>query len=242
MIEPRLMETSTVVGPVQTSTKVPAAWLSPLSASCAALRKLAHRTGFGNSGEARTLLKDLLEQAQAAELELAVKEARIRQLESLSVTDELTGLLNRRGFAGELDKALARAKRSGETGVLVLLDLDHFKPINDTYGHEAGDRVLIAVGRLLLSGIRTADAAARLGGDEFAVLLTDADPQSTQDRLATLRAAVAHLVVDYMGASVPVHASMGHAIYGPSSDAGTLMRMADCALYRAKKSKRVAAE
>ena len=205
-----------------------------LGERCAALRALARESGLTRTPAGRRALADLMEAARAAEVQLAEKDARIRHLESLSVTDELTGLLNRRGFNRELDRALARARRTGETGVLVLVDLDHFKPINDTHGHEAGDRVLAAVGRLLASGTRTSDAAARLGGDEFAVLLADAAPRTVRARIGDLRATLTRLVVEYGGVRVPVRATLGHAPYGPKSDAATLTRMADAALYRAK--------
>jgi len=205
-----------------------------LSARCTALRSAALANGLSWTPEGRSALAGLLQAAQALELELAEKAARIRHLENLSVTDELTGLFNRRGFGQELDKALARARRTGETGVLALIDLDHFKPINDTYGHHAGDQVLITIGRLLASSTRTSDATARLGGDEFAVLLTDAAPHSIQPRISCLREVLSHLVVGYGQARIPVYATLGCAPYGPSSDAGTLTRMADAALYRAK--------
>src|SRR3546814_19486078 len=95
------------------------------------------------------LLDALRTAAAEAEQTLALQRARIRYLESLSVTDEMTGLLNRRGFGLELSRALARARRQNESGLLVMCDLDNFKAINDTYGHPAGDALLRAVGQAL---------------------------------------------------------------------------------------------
>src|SRR3546814_1418393 len=81
----------------------------------------------------------------------------------------MTGLLNRRGFGLELSRALARARRQNESGLLVMCDLDNFKAINDTYGHPAGDAILRAVGKALKRNTRESDYVARVGGDEFAV-------------------------------------------------------------------------
>src|SRR3546814_15652160 len=94
---------------------------------------------------------------------------------------EMTGLLNRRGFGLELSRALARARRQNESGLLVMCDLDNFKAINDTYGHPAGDAILRAVGKALKRNTRESDYVARVGGDEFAVIMTHASlPQSAQ--------------------------------------------------------------
>ena len=109
-----------------------------------------------------------------AEQRLATLQARIEYLESLSVTDELTGLQNRRGFLVQLDRTLATARRGGPHGILMLCDLDGFKQINDRYGHLVGDEVLCQIGSLLARHVRRSDTVARLGGDEFAVLLVGA--------------------------------------------------------------------
>src|SRR5260370_29688258 len=109
-----------------------------------------------------------------AEERLATLQTRIEYLEGLSVTDELTGLLNRRGFLAQLDRALASARRGGPHGVLMICDLDGFKQINDRHGHLAGDEVLCQVGGLLARHVRRSDTVARLAGDEFAILLVGA--------------------------------------------------------------------
>src|SRR3546814_19337035 len=110
------------------------------------------------------LLDALLTAAAEAEQTLALQRARIRYLESLSVTDEMTGLLNRRGFGLELSRALARARRQNESGLLVLCDLDNFKAINDTYGHPAGAAILRAVRKALQRTTRDAATAPPAGG------------------------------------------------------------------------------
>ena len=180
------------------------------------------------------LLDDLLTAAAEAEQSLALQRARIRYLESLSVTDELTSLLNRRGFELELSRALARARRQGETGLLLMCDLNHFKAINDTYGHPAGDALLRAVGKALKRHTRESDYVARVGGDEFAVIMTHAElPQSEQlaEKLSTL---VNGMTVPWQTTSLAVSASFGAVTYDRLSQAETLLFLVDQDLYRHK--------
>jgi diguanylate cyclase (GGDEF)-like protein len=180
------------------------------------------------------LLDDLLAAAAEAEQTLALQRARIRYLESLSVTDELTGLLNRRGFELELSRALARARRQNEAGLLVMCDLNNFKAINDTYGHPAGDAILRAVGKVLKRNTRESDYVARVGGDEFAVVMTLASlPQS--ERLAEkLSGLVNGLTVPWKDVTLAVSACFGIATYNRLSQADTLLFMVDQDLYRHK--------
>jgi diguanylate cyclase (GGDEF)-like protein len=189
----------------------------------------------------RELVEDLLDAAANAEQQIAEQRARIRYLEDLSITDELTGLLNRRGFHMELDRALARAQRRGETGVLLLCDLNHFKPINDTFGHPAGDAVLRALAGLLCRQTRRSDYVARLGGDEFAVLMTDTAPAKAGPRAARLQAQVNRLRVEWEDAKIPVSAGFGLESYDGNSRPESLMTAADRALYRGKQPRLVEA-
>ena len=212
----------------------PAPGPSPLGETLDQLMRLTRQAGLHGQAEWETALARLAEAAEHVETSLAEHAARLNHLENLSVTDELTGLHNRRGFRRELTKALARAGREGETGILLLIDLDHFKPINDTYGHSAGDAVLVAVGRVLTGAVRTNDATGRLGGDEFAVLLSNADPVAVQPRVLRLRAALSQLVIPHQGAMIPVRATVGQTRYGPSSDLEALLQTADLDLYRHK--------
>ena len=182
----------------------------------------------------RQLLDDLLEIAAGADRRIAEQGERIRHLEDLSITDELTGLLNRRGFRLELERALARARRHGETGVLLLCDLDRFKPINDAFGHPVGDAVLCAVAELLQRRTRRSDYVARLGGDEFAIIMTDTTPQLAAARAARLRLWVNQSGLDWEGTRIAVSASFGIAAYGPDSTVESLMVSADRELYRDK--------
>ncbi len=215
-----------------------------LAERCTALRALARESGLTRTPAGRRALADLVEAARAAEVQLAEKDARIRHLESLSVTDELTGLLNRRGFNRELDRALARARRTGETGVLVLIDLDHFKPINDTHGHEAGDRLLIALAERLEAATRTYDRTARLGGDEFAVWMEGADEAAACRRADGFLAAIAEEAAAYGELDPPLGASIGIAPFDPSrrgphgavESLDGLLARSDAAMYAAKRA------
>jgi diguanylate cyclase (GGDEF)-like protein len=202
-----------------------------------AVDRLRRRVAQGDRGlevEAKALLATVLEAAARTEQTLAVQRARIRHLESLSITDELTGLLNRRGFRRELDRALARARRNRESGVLLLCDLDHFKAINDSYGHPAGDAVICAVADLLHGQTRRSDYVARLGGDEFAVLMTYGSRGQADRRMAHLAKAVNSLVVRWGDHRIPVTASFGSEAYHWGSEADALLFQADRALYRRK--------
>jgi len=209
----------------------------PLPQLCATtdrLRNLAATAPDRFSALDREALDDALRVAVKAEQTLAVQRARIRYLEGLSNTDELTGLLNRRGFLAELGRALARAQRTRESGLLVLCDLDQFKTINDKYGHLAGDAVLCAVAALLQTKTRRIDYVARLGGDEFAVLLTHCPRAQAEPRAKTVAALVNSLVVDWDGHELPISASFGFEGYHHGSQSDALLFLADRALYRHK--------
>ena len=184
------------------------------------------------------LLDEALEAAAEAEQSIVVQRARIRYLESLSNTDELTHLCNRRGFETEMTRVLARANRLDETGVLILCDLDHFKAINDTYGHPAGDKVLKAIAEFLRQETRETDVTGRLGGDEFALILTHTTIAQAKQRCHSLEQALNNLVVDWQGTTIGTSASFGLAPYCRGSQAASLYLLADQDLYRDKASGR----
>jgi diguanylate cyclase (GGDEF)-like protein len=157
------------------------------------------------------------------------------ELEALTVIDHLTGLHNRRGFATFVNQELKILERSGRPGVLLYLDLDGLKAVNDRGGHEAGDRQLIAVAEGIKGTIRSADVAARIGGDEFAVFLSDARTIAPAV-LARLREAVAEAGRPDAAPRV----SIGLASFDPiaPSDLDTLLADADRAMYLDKRSRR----
>jgi diguanylate cyclase (GGDEF)-like protein len=172
-----------------------------------------------------------------AEREIATLRERIVRLEALVATDELTGVLNRRGFEAEMLRTLDLARRHGETGVLLFVDLDDFKRINDTFGHAAGDEVLRHVALLLKKSVRRSDVVARLGGDEFVVLLTKACAAGGTSRRVALEQILRSAVVHWHDQVIRVDASVGARPYGPCDQYDALIRDADEHMY-AEKSRR----
>ena len=157
--------------------------------------------------------------------------------------DALTGLANRALLLRRADEAIASDRRTGRSSALVLLDLDHFKHVNDTLGHAAGDALLRAVGHRLPPLLRHADTVARLGGDEFAVLLRDVEsPASAMRRTrALLRTISEPLAVGSL--EIAVHASAGIAVHpDDAADVDTLLQRADVAMYHAKRNRGTASQ
>ena len=159
-----------------------------------------------------------------------------KEVAQLAFFDTLTQLPNRRLFNDRLTQSLARAQREQSSLALMFIDLDKFKPINDTYGHEAGDSVLQAVARRIESSLRASDTAARVGGDEFLVLLPDL--QSKDDALAVaekIRLALEQPFVTSNGVTLLASASIGIAIYPDQARVQEdLLRLGDRAMYEAK--------
>ena len=173
--------------------------------------------------------------AMTAERKLLNQSLRIEEMERIACTDELTSAYNRRGFEQEFARVLAAANRYGETGVLVYVDLDGFKPINDTYGHAAGDLVLCEVVRVLSENVRPHDLVARLGGDEFAVLLTRTSWEDGLERAEVLKHLLNTTYVDWNGKHIAVRASLGFQRFGPDDSGDALLHKADHAMYEAKR-------
>lgn len=150
-------------------------------------------------------------------------------------TDQLTGLPNRRSFEEEFSRMINETDRFGRESALVIVDVDHFKKVNDTYGHDAGDQVLKAVGATLTAMARTTDKVARLGGEELAILLPQTDREGALEAAERCRRAIEALVVRTNAGEVRVTASFGVAMYQERSGAaGALFDRADQALYSAK--------
>jgi two-component system cell cycle response regulator len=162
------------------------------------------------------------------------------ELIRLARLDELTGLCNRRYLLERLTQEILRAKRYGPPLCLMMLDLDHFKSINDTYGHLIGDQVLAGVARLLTDTIRATDIAGRYGGEEFCLILTETSLDGGRllaERLRQCIAATTFSADD--GTTLHVTCSIGMAQYTPEhTEPKTLLALADQALYKAKASGR----
>ncbi|STX51846.1 sensor histidine kinase [Legionella busanensis] len=168
---------------------------------------------------------------------LALANVRLREnLRYQSIRDPLTGLYNRRYLEDFLFKHVHQAERAKTTFSVLMLDLDHFKKINDSYGHDAGDAVLKELGRILQGIIRIGDIAARYGGEEFVVAFYDIDHKTTLTRAESIRQAVLRLQVRYGAQQVgPITVSIGVAMYpGDGRTPTELVEAADKALYTAK--------
>ena len=180
----------------------------------------------------------MLSDAHDASRRLAELTARVAELEAeraltlrLAQTDSLTGLVNRGAFTSALCEQLEAAAREGRQVVLFVIDLDHFKHLNDTMGHHAGDLFLAEVGRRLRADCRAGEWAARLGGDEFALVSDAADTDARAEQLVRLLGQP-HSIY---GRRVSPGASVGGAVYPrDAGEAGELQRLADMALYRVK--------
>ncbi len=154
--------------------------------------------------------------------------------------DVLTGLPNRALLRDRLDRVLAMAERSGELAALLFLDLDRFKHVNDTLGHVAGDRLLVAVAVRLTGCLRAEDTVARLGGDEFVVLLPSLRAAGDAADVARKILAVLSAPLLVEGHEMSVTASVGMSLFPlDGHDAATLMETADAAMYRSKQARRV---
>jgi len=165
--------------------------------------------------------------------------AELSRMIELSLTDELTGLPNRRAFMQRLQDEVARAHRYGTPLALAIIDIDRFKPINDRYGHSAGDAVLREYARHVLSAFRHHDLVARYGGEEFAVLFPGTPPAGVIRALEKARARVRGHVVDIGEARLPLPTfSAGVAMLHPGENGQDLIRRADQALYQAKRGGR----
>ena len=159
-----------------------------------------------------------------------------RMLLHAALHDSLTNLPNRRLLRDRLDTALARSKRSPSTVAVLFIDLDRFKEVNDSYGHDVGDEVLVSVANGILMALRSSDTVARLGGDEFVVVCEDVTEEDAIVQLAQRIQQHIRRPVTVNGRSVSVAASIGIAIAGPRADsADELIRLADVAMFQAKR-------
>jgi diguanylate cyclase (GGDEF)-like protein len=201
---------------------------------------MIHLEGLAGDAEAREE-QERLAVTVAEQLALALGNARLRaSLRRQSVLDPLTGLFNRRYFDETLKRELARSRRMAAPLSLIVLDIDHFKRVNDGFGHEAGDAVLRAIAQLVRQSIRDCDVACRFGGEELVILMPDCSQPDAARRAESLRADIAGAPPPLDGAGpAAVTASFGVAeypIHGP--DAEALFRAADQALYQAKREGR----
>jgi diguanylate cyclase (GGDEF)-like protein len=161
----------------------------------------------------------------------------LRRMSSQATTDSLTGLANRWTFDEELALEWRRAERVGDPLALILLDIDNFKTINDTQGHQAGDEVLRVVGQVLAASVRQVDLAARYGGEEFAVIVPETDLEGAIDLAERLRKALESEEIELQnGTRLSVTASFGATVKGDLPGGEKLVAAADKLLYEAKRA------
>jgi diguanylate cyclase (GGDEF)-like protein len=170
--------------------------------------------------------------------QLAKAQARIDELQASADIDFLLDIPNRRGFERELHRAIAYIKRYQARGALIVLDVDRLKPVNDAFGHAAGDQVLKAIAAVLLRHVRSSDVIGRLGGDEFALLLWNLSETDAHAKAAALEQAVDRLSFVFRGRTVTAGASAGIAILGAHTEAGKALEEADSAMYLRKAQRR----
>ncbi len=180
----------------------------------------------------------LLAEIERLKRDLAAAQTKISELEARADIDPLVDVLNRRGFERELKRSLAYIKRYGAVAALVYVDLDGFKAINDKHGHVAGDALLKAVAKRLVSQVRASDIVARLGGDEFAVLIWNATADHAQLKARELEDAVAMTSVPHGEAQLCVGASAGIALLNVADTTDVVIDNADRAMYARKRASR----
>jgi diguanylate cyclase (GGDEF)-like protein len=173
-----------------------------------------------------TLLAWANDLSAAAHDRVMTLEQRIAHLETMVSSDELTGMLNRRGFLGAFTRAHASAKRGGPAGVVVICDLDGFKQVNDLRGHAQGDEALRNVGNILRRQIRKMDAAARFGGDEFALMLVGVSMAPAKRKCQILAQEIG---------KIGLGASFGLAEFDGEESEDTVLHRADMAMYEEKR-------
>lgn len=181
------------------------------------------------------LEKRVDERTESLQQEISERKKVEEKLLHLASHDGLTGLPNRGLLGDRVTRAIANANRHKNQLALMFVDLDGFKAVNDTLGHEAGDEVLISVTALLLEDTRDSDTVARIGGDEFVIMLTDITDKSGIEQVA--KKVVERLVrpIDFKGQVAQIGASIGIAVYpGDADDQEALLRCADQAMYEVK--------
>ena len=177
-----------------------------------------------------------------ARLRARLAEARkqIADLKQRADTDVLLDIPNRRSFERELRRSLAYVKRYHATAALLYLDVDRLKPINDRYGHAAGDAVLKAIARELIDHVRMSDIVARLGGDEFGVLLWNLKPADAEKKARALESAIDALRLTFRGWTLRLGISAGVTMLTATDETADVLTRADAAMYRRKLVRRAA--
>lgn len=218
---------------------------APTASFCIPMMAAGEATGviyfsYGENGQL-TKAKQQLAVTVARQVSMALANLKLHEtLQSQSIRDPLTGLFNRRYLEESLEREIHRAIRQNQPLSVIMLDVDHFKEFNDSFGHDAGDAVLRELGMFLHSSIRSTDIACRYGGEEFTLILPESSLESTRARAENLRLGVKNLQVQHRRQFLErISLSLGVACFPDHGTHGDLLiRAADAALYRAKKQGR----
>ena len=219
-------------------TRTPAARAGKPMKGAVSGRKAAPRRSSAPTSRPPAMSNGTRATIRRLKAELARTQAQIEELQASADTDFLLDIPNRRGFERELNRAIAYIKRYRAGGALVVLDVDRLKPINDAFGHAAGDQVLKAVVAALARHVRSSDVLGRLGGDEFALLLWNLSETDARAKAAALEQAIDGLTFSFRGRTVRAGASTGVAILGPHAEARQALEAADSAMYVRKAQRR----
>jgi diguanylate cyclase len=186
------------------------------------------------SGELGETLEALVQRVRQMEAQSQDAERRLAEQRRLALSDALTGLPNREAYRERLATELERCRRFGRPLSLAVCDIDHFKSVNDRYGHLGGDRVLMRIAGLLREQLREVDFVARFGGEEFVMLLPETNLEQAVTALDKVREAIAACEVAFHDQAISITASFGVAPYPPDAEEQRVFEAADQALYRAK--------
>jgi len=186
------------------------------------------------TAKVRAAIMHLMEEVETLRRELEQSRQRITYLEQLADQDALAPVANRRAFVRELSRIMAFAERYDSESSLIYFDVNGLKPINDTYGHPAGDATLMRIADVLVENVRESDVVGRLGGDEFAVILSQADGPTASEKAVALVGTIEASPLDWNGKEIPIHVSYGVYTFKGGDTAGDALAAADKAMYKHK--------
>src|SRR6201996_321383 len=211
----------------------------PVNGKAGVKARVKARTSRATPATRRRAAKDDAKaEIRRLKMQLAKAHARVEQLQAAADTDYLLNIANRRGFERELSRAISYIQRYHASGALIVLDVDRLKPINDNFGHAAGDEVLKAIVAVLSRQIRSSDVIGRLGGDEFALLLWNLSETDARAKAAALEQDIDRLGFAFAGSKVATGVSAGVTILNAHSEAASALAEADRAMYVRKAQRR----
>ncbi|HBF97516.1 MAG TPA: GGDEF domain-containing protein [Alphaproteobacteria bacterium] len=184
----------------------------------------------------RDAIMALMQELDRFRQELDVAKKRIAHLETIADQDTLTGILNRRGFVGAMNRVKSYADRYDTPASLVYFDLNKFKPVNDLYGHAAGDEVLRRIAEILTQNTRDSDVVGRLGGDEFGVILVNSDLPTAEAKAKQLAEAISAESYNFDGKTEHVHAAYGVYTFIKGEGLDETLAKADKKMFAAKQA------